>query len=334
MCGRFSYCIVFASILVIFFSRITLAAPTLTSVTPSSGFQGATFNLTIAGSGFASSGTNVLGGAGVIVNSIRVLNSTSIVASVTLLGDPGTRTISVDSGGTSNGLPFEILPSPLSNPQSVAVSHFTGPEGGLGTNDERGTEARFHSPGSIWSEGANLFVADTFAQTIRKIVIATRDVTTLAGSPGQAGYVDAVGPNARFNVPNGIWGDGAYLYVVESGFGRLHPRPDEPLYQRPVIRVMSLASREVRSIVLPLFTGCCPIVLNPFGMWGINGYLYTTWYSRPGSLPIARINVTSGDVEWLFRLIENPEPMGRIPSNLARIGARGGGTVEGRLVGG
>lgn len=41
-----------------------------------------------------------------------------------------------------------------------------------------------------------------------------------------------------------------------------------------------------------------------------------------------------GDVEWLFRLIENPEPMGRIPSNLARIGARGGGTVEGRLVGG
>ncbi len=180
------------------------------------------------------------------------------------------------------------------------MSHFTGPEGGLGTNDERGTEARFHSPGSIWSEGANLFVADTFAQTIRKIVIATRDVTTLAGSPGQAGYVDAVGPNARFNVPNGIWGDGAYWYVVESGFGRLHPRPDEPLYQRPVIRVMSLASREVRSIVLPLFTGCCPIVLNPFGMWGINGYLYTTWYSRPGSLPIARINVTSGDVEWLF----------------------------------
>ncbi|PYS18134.1 MAG: hypothetical protein DMG11_33930, partial [Acidobacteria bacterium] len=90
-------------------------APTLNSVTPSSGFQGATLNLTITGSGFASSGATVRIGAGVTVNSIRVVDANSIVANVTLLGDPGIRTITVESSGTSNSLPFEILSSPLSN---------------------------------------------------------------------------------------------------------------------------------------------------------------------------------------------------------------------------
>jgi muramoyltetrapeptide carboxypeptidase len=40
------------------------------------------------------------------------------------------------------------------------------------------------------------------------------------------------------------------------------------------------------------------------------------------------------DVSWLFRLLEDPEASGRMPEELSRIGARGGGTVEGRMVGG
>jgi muramoyltetrapeptide carboxypeptidase len=46
-----------------------------------------------------------------------------------------------------------------------------------------------------------------------------------------------------------------------------------------------------------------------------------------GRLPAA-------DAAWLFRLLEDPEPLGALPFPLRRIGARGGGTVEGRLVGG
>lgn len=40
------------------------------------------------------------------------------------------------------------------------------------------------------------------------------------------------------------------------------------------------------------------------------------------------------DAAWLFRLLEDPAPMGPVPAPLARVGKRGGGTVEGRLHGG
>jgi muramoyltetrapeptide carboxypeptidase len=40
------------------------------------------------------------------------------------------------------------------------------------------------------------------------------------------------------------------------------------------------------------------------------------------------------DVAWLFRLLEDPSPPGVVPATLTRVGARGGGTVDGRLSGG
>jgi muramoyltetrapeptide carboxypeptidase len=40
------------------------------------------------------------------------------------------------------------------------------------------------------------------------------------------------------------------------------------------------------------------------------------------------------DLEWMFRILEDPAPPGPIPAELERGGDRGGGTVEGRLVGG
>ena len=53
--------------------------------------------------------------------------------------------------------------------------------------------------------------------TIRKLVVATGDVTTLAGAAG-AGSVDAIGTAARFHVPSGIASDRAgNLYVADTG---------------------------------------------------------------------------------------------------------------------
>ena len=40
------------------------------------------------------------------------------------------------------------------------------------------------------------------------------------------------------------------------------------------------------------------------------------------------------DAAWLFQLLEEPSAPGRLPGTFDRVGARGGGTVEGRLVGG
>jgi DNA-binding beta-propeller fold protein YncE len=49
----------------------------------------------------------------------------------------------------------------------------------------------------------NVFVADTYADTIRKLS-ADGIVTTLAGASGKKGYADGKGRNARFYEPFGI----------------------------------------------------------------------------------------------------------------------------------
>ena len=97
------------------------------------------------------------------------------------------------------------------------VSTFVG--GQRGSANGSGTAAQFRSPYGIASDGAgNLYVADSDNDTIRKIVIATRAVTTVAGSATQTGSTDGTGAAARFYEPNSIASDGAgNLYVSDSG---------------------------------------------------------------------------------------------------------------------
>jgi hypothetical protein len=85
-----------------------------------------------------------------------------------------------------------------------------------GAVDGVGAAARFSSPSAIASDGSNnLFVADGNG-TIRKIVVATRAVTTLAGKADETGSVDGVGAAARFDYPTGIAADGAgNVYVAD-----------------------------------------------------------------------------------------------------------------------
>jgi len=50
---------------------------------------------------------------------------------------------------------------------------------------------------------------------IRKIVISTGAVTTLAGT-GSSGSADGTGTSASFNRPYGITTDGTNLYVADT----------------------------------------------------------------------------------------------------------------------
>jgi hypothetical protein len=60
-------------------------------------------------------------------------------------------------------------------------------------------------------------VVDDGNNKIRKIVIASGAVTTLAGSPtGASGAADGTGTAATFNYPTGITTDGTNLYVVDT----------------------------------------------------------------------------------------------------------------------
>ena len=95
---------------------------------------------------------------------------------------------------------------------SGVVTTFAG-TGSRGSADGTGTAASFNAPGGITSDGTNLFVADVGNHLIRKIVISSGVVTTIAGT-GSAGNADGTGTAASFNAP-GITNDGTNLFVAD-----------------------------------------------------------------------------------------------------------------------
>ena len=97
------------------------------------------------------------------------------------------------------------------------VTTFAGTAGQSGSADGTGAAARFTNPEGTAVDGAgNVYVADTFNDTIRKITPAGV-VTTLAGTAGQGGSADGTGAAARFAFPTGVAVDGAgNVYVADT----------------------------------------------------------------------------------------------------------------------
>src|ERR1019366_9138082 len=100
---------------------------------------------------------------------------------------------------------------------SSTVSTLAGIMGPDGT----GAVATFGGPTGTTTDGTNLYVTDQNNNTIRKIVIATGAVTTLAGQTRVSGAADATGTAATFNQPTDITTDGTNLYVVDSGNNKI-----------------------------------------------------------------------------------------------------------------
>ncbi len=101
------------------------------------------------------------------------------------------------------------------------VSTFAGSFGLAGSADGTGPAARFSLPSAIAAAGNTLYVCDTGNHTIRKIVVTSGEVTTLAGSAGASGSADGTGTAARFSSPRGIATDGitvgTSIYVADTG---------------------------------------------------------------------------------------------------------------------
>lgn len=95
------------------------------------------------------------------------------------------------------------------------VSTLAGNPGSVGTSNGTGSAARFTEPTGLTIDAAgNLFVADTFNHTIRKVTPAGV-VTTFAGQPGIGGHVDGLG--GRLSYPNGLGFDVAGNLFVAQG---------------------------------------------------------------------------------------------------------------------
>jgi streptogramin lyase len=98
------------------------------------------------------------------------------------------------------------------------VTTFAGTAGSIGSADGTGSAARFYSPSGVAVDGTgNVYVADTYNQTIRKITPAGV-VTTLAGTALSYGSADGTGSAARFWNPSGVAVDGSgNVYVADGG---------------------------------------------------------------------------------------------------------------------
>ncbi len=99
---------------------------------------------------------------------------------------------------------------------TLTVTTIAGSAGANGSTDGTGAAARFYHPFGITTDGTNLYVTDYGNSTIRKIVISTLAVTTMAGNAGTIGSADGTGVAASFNYPSGITTDGTKLYVTDT----------------------------------------------------------------------------------------------------------------------
>jgi sugar lactone lactonase YvrE len=100
---------------------------------------------------------------------------------------------------------------------SGEVTTVAGAAGVSGFADGTGSAARFgRLAGVAIDHSGNLYVTDPTYHTLRKIT-PNGTVTTVAGKPGVAGYVDGIGSDARFYFPTGVAVDAAgAVYVADT----------------------------------------------------------------------------------------------------------------------
>jgi len=113
----------------------------------------------------------------------------------------GTNVYVADSG---NNLLRQIVIS------SREVTTLAG-TGTAGSNDGPGVQATFSSPMGLCTDGTNLYVADNNGNRIRKIDLASGEVSTVAG--GGMGSTNGIGAGASFSSP--------YHLALKSGYSRL-----------------------------------------------------------------------------------------------------------------
>ncbi|HTB06029.1 MAG TPA: hypothetical protein VK806_03675, partial [Bacteroidia bacterium] len=107
------------------------------------------------------------------------------------------------------------------------ITYAGNTSGNAGFMNKKDTNARFNGPTAIAVDTAgNIYVADTYNNAIREILVTNDSVITLAGDTAgysegpdsTVGYVNGLGSVARFNYPLGICVDkgGNFVYVADT----------------------------------------------------------------------------------------------------------------------
>jgi sugar lactone lactonase YvrE len=211
--------------------NIPLAITTFAGLAPVSGSKDGTNT----GARFHNPWDVTVDGAGVVYAAdrlnykIRKITSDQIVTTLTGRNFSGTNDgpvtsalfaeiagVAVDGGGnfyvadTFNNTIRKLSPAGV-------VSTLAGRPGVTGTNDGPPGVARFYFPSGVAVDRAtNIYVADWANSTIR-MINPTGFVSTIAGSGGNSGYVNATGRVARFHSPEHLALDNAgNIYVADT----------------------------------------------------------------------------------------------------------------------
>lgn len=180
---------------------------------------------------------------------------------------------------------------------SGLVTTIAGTPGAYGSDDGTGPSARFSFPTGITTDGASLYVTDSGNNTIRKIVISSGLVTTVAGTPGTSGTTDAIGAAARFSFPTGITTDGINLYVANSDGN--------------AIRKVSISTGVVTTLAGGAWgsdngVGTAASFEIPTGITTDGIYLYV---ADTGNNAIRKIDISSGVVTTLANNVRTSGPV-------------------------
>lgn len=99
------------------------------------------------------------------------------------------------------------------------ISLVAGQNGTPSAADGVGADAGFYTPTGIAADGrGNLYVADNQSSTLRRIVVSTATVSTIAGASQRPGYRDGVGAMAFLGQPFAVTANGlGDLFFSDSG---------------------------------------------------------------------------------------------------------------------
>jgi hypothetical protein len=179
------------------------------------------------------------------------------------------------------------------------VTTLAGNPGVIGSTDGIGSVANFNFPSNVWGDRTYLYVAEPTNRSIRKIVIATGQVTTIAGGDN-IGTEDGLDSNAAFGGPYGIWSNGSDMFVVDEAY--------------PSIRKLTpatLSAPTISSITGTSGSRGTTIAVNILGANFIPG---ATSVSAGGGISVSNVKVTGPGVMIANFTIPGNAPTG--PQNV------------------